>query len=357
MERKKIIIFRTDLIGDYVMSTALIHNVKNKFLDSDITIVCSNKNYKIVKLYNIFDAIIIYDKKFNFLKKIILYFNIIRKRYFICICIDGKNFSIINSILLRAKYKFLLAYKKQKKILGYKFMLTRPFKFFIPFFTDCQYFDSNKPDPSINHLPTIYSNLLKKIDFSFSSEHKYYFPENPDLAMLFLNYFNKIVNDKYYLIHFDEKWLDIPEINIELTSQILNLQKNLGHSLVLTSYDNNFTYFNNLKKKFTTINFLNDKINSKVDNNNNKIFILENMSLSLFEKFISKSILTIACHGLPIHICGSNFTHCVDIIEKEVIDWVDCWVPKNTKYSRVYKTDLYTIFKNIEDITKNKITN
>ena len=53
MERKNIIIFRTDLIGDFVMSTALIQNVKNKFPNSDITFVCSNKNYKIAKLYNI----------------------------------------------------------------------------------------------------------------------------------------------------------------------------------------------------------------------------------------------------------------------------------------------------------------
>jgi len=45
MERKKIIIFRTDLMGDFVISTALIQKVKNKFPDSNITIVCSNKNY------------------------------------------------------------------------------------------------------------------------------------------------------------------------------------------------------------------------------------------------------------------------------------------------------------------------
>ena len=82
------------------------------------------------------------------------------------------------------------------------------------------------------------------------------------------------------------------------------------------------------------------------------------MSLPLFEKFISKSILTITCHsGFTIHICGANSTHYVDIINKNVIDWVDCWVPKNTTYSRIYKTDLYTIFKNIEHIIKNKIIN
>ena len=92
MERKKIIIFRTDLMGDFVISTALIQKVKNKFPDSNITIVCSNKNYKLVKLYNIFDTIIIFDNRYNFFKKILLYFNIIKKRYFICICIDRKKF-------------------------------------------------------------------------------------------------------------------------------------------------------------------------------------------------------------------------------------------------------------------------
>ena len=95
--------------------------------------------------------------------------------------------------------------------------------------------------------------------------------------------------------------MDIPDVNINLATQISNLQKNLDLSIVLTSYDNNFDYFNNLKKNFTTINFLNDKINLRVDSDNNKIFILENMSLPLFEKFISKSILTITCHsGFPI---------------------------------------------------------
>ena len=358
MEKKKIIIFRTDLMGDFVMSTALIQKVKNKFPDSDITIVCSNMNHRLVKLYNIFDTIIIFNKKFNFFKKILLYFYIIKKKYFICICIDGKNFSITNSLLLRAKYKFLLVYKKSKKILGYKFTLTRPFKFFTHFFTDCQYFDSDKPGTSSNHLPTLYSNLLKKIDVSFSSKDKYYFPEISNMNSLFLNYYNQIVNDKYLLIHFDEKWLDIPDVNINLAAQISSLQKNLHYSLILTSYNNNFTYFNNLKKNFTTINFSNDKINFRIEKDNNKIFILENMSLPLFEKFISESIFTITCHsGLAIHICGANSTHYVDIVNKNVIGWIDCWIPKNTKYSRIYKTDLLTIFNNIEHITKNKITN
>ena len=78
------------------------------------------------------------------------------------------------------------------------------------------------------------------------------------------------------------------------------------------------------------------------------------MSLSLLEKFISKSILTVSCHsGYAVHICGSNFTHYVDIINKNATDWRDTWVPKNTKYSRIYKTDLLSIFNKIGYLAKN----
>ena len=77
MQRRKIIIFRTDLIGDFIITTSLIQKVKNKFPDSDITIVCSKKNYRIAKLYNFFDKIIVFDKKLNFFKIISLNFNFI----------------------------------------------------------------------------------------------------------------------------------------------------------------------------------------------------------------------------------------------------------------------------------------
>ena len=47
--------------------------------------------------------------------------------------------------------------------------------------------------------------------------------------------------------------------------------------------------------------------------------IKKKSNLFKFEKFISKSILTVSCHsGYTVQICGSNFTHYVDIINKNV---------------------------------------
>ena len=49
----------------------------------------------------------------------------------------------------------------------------------------------------------------------------------------------------------------------------------------------------------------------------------------------------------------------IDSVDKSIniSDWIDCWVPKNTKYSRIYKTELPKIFKNIEHLAKTKIIN
>ena len=51
------------------------------------------------------------------------------------------------------------------------------------------------------------------------------------------------------------------------------------------------------------------------------------------------------------------FEELFSLFNKNISDWIDCWVPKNTKYSRIYKTDLPKIFKNIEHLAKTKIIN
>ena len=118
MNNNKIIIFRIDNIGDFLITTTLIDSVKKKFPDKAITIVCSERNFKIAKLYNSISNIIVYEKKYNFLKKIKIYYSILKNKYHASFAIDGKKFSILNTILMKSKFKFLIKYKKTKKILG-----------------------------------------------------------------------------------------------------------------------------------------------------------------------------------------------------------------------------------------------
>ena len=122
-------------------------------------------------------------------------------------------------------------------------------------------------------------------------------------------------------------------------------------SLILTSYQNQHAYYQKLKNSFKTFKF-NDDDDFVIRNNidNNKILLLEDLSLPFFERFIANSKSIVSCHaGFITHITGSNKTKCIDIVDEFQKTWVDCWVPKNTKYERIYKSELPLPFRSISE--------
>ena len=79
---KKFILFRTDRLGDFIITTRIIKSIQDKFSDGHITVLCSPLNIKFVRKYKIIDKIIVYDKKFSLLKKLKVFFYIINKNYY-----------------------------------------------------------------------------------------------------------------------------------------------------------------------------------------------------------------------------------------------------------------------------------
>ena len=71
--KKKILIFRTDRIGDFLISCPTILAIKNYFDESSIDLVASEKNNLYAKELGIFESIYVYPKK-NILKKINFFF-------------------------------------------------------------------------------------------------------------------------------------------------------------------------------------------------------------------------------------------------------------------------------------------
>ena len=53
------LIFRTDRIGDFLISLILIKSIKNQDNNSHITIVASEQNFEFIKSFNIIDDVII----------------------------------------------------------------------------------------------------------------------------------------------------------------------------------------------------------------------------------------------------------------------------------------------------------
>ena len=65
--------FRTDRIGDFLVSAILIKSIKRNDKNSHITVVASNKNYFYVKTLDFSDEVFLYPE--NFIKKIFFFLN------------------------------------------------------------------------------------------------------------------------------------------------------------------------------------------------------------------------------------------------------------------------------------------
>ena len=57
-----ILVFRTDRIGDLLVTCPAIVTIKKKIVNSKITLITSDKNYTYAKSLNIFDNVYLFPK-------------------------------------------------------------------------------------------------------------------------------------------------------------------------------------------------------------------------------------------------------------------------------------------------------
>ena len=95
---KEYLIFRTDRVGDFLLSLSLIKIIKINYPDSKITVVASERNVEYIKTFDVVNNVIIL--KNNFLSKLKLIFNLRKKKYESIIVHDGKNRSRFVSYFL-----------------------------------------------------------------------------------------------------------------------------------------------------------------------------------------------------------------------------------------------------------------
>ena len=104
------LIFRTDRIGDFILTSILIKSIKRNNPKSKITVICSEKNFEYIKNYSLVDETIIFPN--TFFKKISFYLSIMRKKIDYSLCLDGKKRSIFASCLSNAKVKIFTVTKR-----------------------------------------------------------------------------------------------------------------------------------------------------------------------------------------------------------------------------------------------------
>ena len=108
------LIFRTDRIGDFLITSSLIKAIKRNDLKSKIYIVTSNKNKEFVKKYDFVDEIFLLKSK-KILDTINLFLELRKYKFDNIIVSDKKNRSIFFGLLLKSDNKIFNVSKKFQK--------------------------------------------------------------------------------------------------------------------------------------------------------------------------------------------------------------------------------------------------
>ena len=327
--RNKYIFFRTDRIGDFLLSAILIKSIKRSDKNSFITIVASKKNYSYIKNFSFVDEVILFPD--SYLLKIFFYLKFIYKKFYLIGILDGKKRSIYFSFLTRSKYKILFTYKKfYKNCFNF---------FFYRIFYD---------DDCINKISEI-KEFLNLLNFNLETDDLNTINKNSvlikDLGIPLYN--------KYSLLHFDEKWIfkDYIKDYISIEPNSENILITFLEQLIVKTNNDLYVSAGNLSNKFIIFikkNFI--KIEQNVYElkfKDNKIIFFDNINFLQLEKLILNSALLITCHGAASHVAASFNLRIVDIIDDSEEVFFDKWTNHFTNYQKLSRVEFIKLSKNI----------
>ena len=330
----KVLFFSIDRLGDYLIRSNVIYSISKYYRSSEI--VCSNINQKLISKQLFFDNVYLFDKSKKQYSKIKLICQFIFKKYDAVIAFDGKSISNILLFLIRANFKYVFVYKKYGFFNNIKnkiyLLLLRLFNIKYEILFSKKIIELVKKD----HYPSKYKSLKK-----------YYSNINTDTYYIENFEYNKAIaiNQKFILIHLDEKFNDIIDINDNFTKALNSLSLISKKKIILTSYNNNNKYYQNLSiKKFHFKNL------EQINFNQEKLYILENIPLLEFYYLIRKSDINVSCHGgFFVHASLYNNKKTIDLIGLSEEKWLSSWVTKNDNYKIIYKSNMNKKF-DIESI-------
>ena len=294
---KKYLIFRTDRVGDFLLSLILINSIKRNNPNSKITLVASEKNYEYIKSFRNIDDVYCYKKGFSNRINLI---NNLRKNFF--------DFLILHDDKKRSK--FISFFLKFKKKINFENTL------------------------NLTHIQII-QDILKKMECTFNPD---------DFNILLDRKYTKVIANNYIVFHYDEKWSKNTYIS--------------SYTDIEPNYDELYYFLNMLSEKtqldvIVTTGTKIPPLFSKLLNNNinKKIIFLKDQNFLDLENVISKSYLLISCHGAVSHVASAHNIKQIDIIETNKNNPYDRW----TSHFRNYKSLKRNKFSNLSNQILNNL--
>jgi len=336
------LIFRTDRIGDYIITSSLINAIKRNNNKSKIYIVCSPKNIKFIKEFSV-ECDVFLLKSNRLIDKLKLLIALKKIKFDAIIVTDKKNRSIILTILLNSKNKIFNVSKLfQKKLLNI---------FYKKVFLDDEKFLSNSKKAVMNKNCKAMGFNLIEADLHYLSQnqfHKYYLH----------NQFINLDKLDFLIFHYDEKWelenysklfkkaavlTPISPGPTAFMNFILDLTRKTTKTVIISTGNIETHIIKELKKSSQPINKFLYKLNFK----DVSCFILINENFFSMSHIISKSKLFIGCHGAFTHIASNYNIKILDIIENIKKDHYANFTKHMNNYNYLYRNNFNELSKNI----------
>tara|TARA_B100000700_G_C14961924_1_gene816934 strand:+ start:304 stop:1305 length:1002 start_codon:yes stop_codon:yes gene_type:complete len=283
-ELKKILVFRTDRLGDFIISKSVLNDLiqTKKYI---IDIVVSEKNYNYIKNFKSFNNIFTYKK--NFFKFFFDYQNLFFSKYDYILIHDGKRRSHLISFFLRGKKYSLIKFSKSSLF----FSLIKIFNYSTFYNSETNLLFNNLKFLN-NHINK--TNNIKEIDF--------YFDYNFDKSFY-------LDDKKYCVFHLDEKWFKnyyykdftYPDWNFEFFNKIIEiLSKKFNLPILITTGNLNVEFINNLINKF----FIKKNDNIFFHNYlHENLILLKNLTFRQIEFVLKENCsFLVACEGGITHL-------------------------------------------------------
>ncbi len=335
------LIFRTDRIGDFLITLPLIKSIKRNDINAIIDVVSSTKNENHIKSNTFVDNTFLL-KSNSLIDKINLFFKLIKKKYDFIIVADKKNRSILISLFLLSKKKiFNISKVIQKKILGF-------------FYKDVFLDNDQVKGTSIKKI--IEMNCAS-LNINFKEEDYKFFSRNQFEDHYKLNKIFDLDKSEYLIFHYDEKWeldqyskvfnkaknLTSIEIDINLLKKFLvDLAKKKSMDVIVTTGNLETGIINQLKE-------VSRNLSSNLYNVSNNIHLIINQDFESISHLISRSKLFISCHGALTHVASCYNVEILDIIEQEKKNHYQRITNHMRKYKSLSRESFNQLSKNIID--------
>jgi len=329
------LIFRTDRIGDYILSQILINSISRNDKKSRIYIIASEKNFFYVNRFSNIYKVFLFKKKILLIVK--LFFSLRKINFHKIIVLDGKRRSFFFSLFI-----------KSKKIA----LIKNNFLIFLSKKLNIKFFINQEEVPLVDNLKKILNELKFKLSKNDYNIHQHYqFKKDLDWKI-----FKK--NKNNFHLHIDEKWFtrfyykDYTNINLNYNNLILFIKfiiQKFKCNIIITTGSIELPIINNIKNNF-------NKFNKNIyfqNFSNHKVFFHDKLNFLDLENIIRLSKFLICCEGSISHLSYSFKIKTFALIDKKKEVFYRHWTSHmGNNIKLIYRSNINEVIQQIKNNVK-----